>query len=209
MRGIVSRKSAPGVKGGKVQKKNRQTLSPDIYEHEFDELVVIRERPLKGYFHAVTPSDVRRWVRRIPEWAAVTDQVKAVVLTEGGDWAFGRYNNAGIIKIDAWPKRPEPLAERKDWLVERIWEASGSPWRSYDQPVALSRSEAKAFLLLGTFLHELGHHLDRITTRSGLDAANGEPFAIDYELRRQRELWDAYLEEFGAPKPLSSSRPTP
>lgn len=195
------RKSAPGVKGGKVQKKNRQALSPDIYEHDFEELVVIRQRPAKGYFHAVTPTDVRRWVRRIGDWTQIAPTVKAVVLTPGGDWCYGRYNNAGIIKIDAWPRSGEHFVpERKKWLVEQLgFDAPVQDASGRDGTLLFSRDQARAFLLMGTFLHELGHHLDRVTTRSKKDASNGEPFAIEYELRMQRELWSVFVEEFGPP----------
>lgn len=191
----MNRKSAPGVRDGRVQKKNRHTLSPDIYVHEFDSLVVKRLRPSKGYYHAVSPTDVREFIRLIPDWESASEGIKAVVLTPGGDWAYGRYHNAGIIKLDAWP-RNELLwvSGRKRWLIERI---------GLDVPesneVLLSPRQVRAFLLLGTFLHELGHHVDRMATRSRWDAANGEPAAIAYELRRQRELADIFFEQFGQP----------
>lgn len=189
----INRKSAPGVKDGKVQKKNRHALSPDIYEHEFDSLVVKRLRPSKGYYHAVSPTDVRRFIALIPDWAEASEGIKAIVFTPGGDWAYGRYNNAGIIKLDAWPK-VEPFwpSDRKEWLLEQI----GVQFTQEDG-VLLNPSQVRAFLLLGTFLHELGHHVNRMSTRSKWDAANGEPAAIAYELRRQRELLAPYLETFG------------
>src|SRR4051794_30495920 len=97
----AQRKSAPGVKGGTVQKKNRTALSPDIYVHAFDSLVIQRERPQRGFYHAVSPTDVRRWIARIPDWNSTSSGIEAVVLTSGGDYCFGRYNNAGIVKLDA------------------------------------------------------------------------------------------------------------
>lgn len=197
MRPIV-RKSAPGVRGGKIQKKNRTSLSPDIYVHDFESLVVQRVRPSKGCVHAVTPTDVRRFVALIPDWNEASQGLKAVVLTPGGDDCYGRYNNAGIIKLDAWPKSEETYVPvRKEWLIR----AMGIEAEHHDLGwfLRLSRDQIRCFLLLGTFLHELGHHLDRISTRSKADASNGEPYAIAYEMRRQRELWPAYCAEFGVP----------
>jgi hypothetical protein len=191
---LTARKSAPGVRDGTTQKKNRTTVSPDVYVHEFDSLVVQRIRPAKGFYHAVTPTDIRRFVRLIPDWARVAEQVKAVILTPGGDDCYGRYNNAGIIKLDAWPKNePVFVPARKGWLLSSIGvdHASGL--------VSLQPKQAKCFLLMGTFLHELGHHVDRVNTRSRADATNGEPFAIAYEHRVQQELWPAYCCEFGTP----------
>jgi hypothetical protein len=195
---LSARKSAPGVHGGKTQKKNRTALSPDIYEHDFESLVVQRIRPAKGFYHAITPTDVRRFVSIIPDWEHVSAGIRAVVLTPGNDHCFGRYNNVGIIKLDAWPKDEESyIPPRKDWLLRRM--AIDEPYCEFGYVLSLSRERVRCFLLMGTFLHELGHHIDRISTRSKADASNGEPFAIAYEMRRQQELWDAYCSEFGFP----------
>ncbi len=80
--------------------------------------------------------------------------------------------------------------DSKNWLLQKIDAPS-------TEGAILRSRQVHAFLLLGTFLHELGHHVDRISTRSQVDESNGEPFAIAYELRRQKELWPAYIEEFG------------
>lgn len=189
-------KSAPKVRGGKVQKKNRTALSPDIYVHEPEILVVHRTRPSKGFYHVVSPSDVRRFVGIIPDWDASGQGIRAVVLTPGGDDCYGRYNSVGIVKLDAWPKVDRQyVPTRKAWLMSRLGFEPDAEGDEY----LFSREQARCFLLLGTFLHELGHHVDRMNTRSKADSANGEPFAIAYELRRQQELWDAYVREFGCP----------
>jgi hypothetical protein len=46
-------------------------------------------------------------------------------------------------------------------------------------------------------LHELGHHHDRITTRSQRDAARGESYAEAYAMRYVEALWHRYFSEFG------------
>jgi hypothetical protein len=196
---LTARKSAPGSRGGKTQKKNRTALSPDVYVHQFESLVVQRVRPIRGSYHAVTPTDVRRFVSIIPDWDEVAAGIKAVILTPGGDDAYGRYNNVGIIKLDAW-RRDEPvfIPGRKEWLVRAMGihePDDGEGWE-----LVFSRDQVRCLLLMGTFLHELGHHVDRIQTRSKADASNGEPYAIAYEQRRQPELWEAYCAAFGFPK---------
>ncbi|RYG23660.1 hypothetical protein EON82_13340 [bacterium] len=197
---LSARKSAPGVRGGKTRKKNRTALSPDIYEHEFDRLVVQRIRPAKGHYHAVSPTDVRRFAALIPDWETVSEGIRAVVLTPGGDDCFGRYHNAGVIKLDAWPKvETAYVPPRKEWLMRQL--GIEEPHDDIGWFLHLSREQVRCFLLMGTFLHDLGHHIDRMTTRSKADASNGEPFAIAYEHRRQRELWEAFCREFGSPTP--------
>ncbi len=192
------RKSAPGVRGGKTQKKNRTSLSPDIYVHDFDSLVIQRLRPSKGFYHAVTPTDIRRFASLIPDWEEASEGIKAVVLTPGGDYCYGRYNNAGIIKLDAWPREETSyVPSRKEWLIRKMGVAEADSEVGWF--LRLDRNQVRCFLLLGTFLHELGHHVDRMTTRSKADASNGEPFAIAYEHGRQRELWEAFCREFGNP----------
>lgn len=92
------------MKNGKVQKKNRHRLSPDVYCHDTGEIVLQRNGPAKGFYHAVSVSDVKRFIAIIPDWDVLSHKLRAIILTSGGDWCFGRYNNAGVIKLDAWPK---------------------------------------------------------------------------------------------------------
>lgn len=182
-----------------MRKKNRTVLSPDIYVHEPDELLIKRTRPIAGHFHAVSATDVRRFVRLIDDWEEVASAVRAVILTPGGDYCYGRYNNAGIIKLDAWPKcGPHYVPSRKKWLIEQIGLGPMPEGQTY-MISDITKEQVRCYLLLGTFLHELGHHIDRMSTRSKLDAANGEPAAIRYEQMRQRELWKPYCGEFGHP----------
>jgi hypothetical protein len=46
-------------------------------------------------------------------------------------------------------------------------------------------------------LHELGHHHDRMTTRSQRYCGRGESYAEQYALRFADQLWDAYFKAFG------------
>ena len=58
---------------------------------------------------------------------------------------------------------------------------------------------ARAFQLLDVLLHEIGHHHDRMTTRSKVDAARGEDYAEEYARKYQSIIWDRYIETFGLP----------
>ena len=45
-------------------------------------------------------------------------------------------------------------------------------------------------------LHELGHHHDRITTRSKVRASRGDSYAEQYALRYADRIWDEYFRVF-------------
>jgi hypothetical protein len=49
-----------------------------------------------------------------------------------------------------------------------------------DWEVRWTEGQARAFQLLHVLPHELGHHRDRMTTRSRDRAARGEPYAERY-----------------------------
>ncbi len=63
-------------------------------------------------------------------------------------------------------------------------------WCHFDE------ASVKGFQLMHILLHELGHHHDRMTTKSQAEAARGEAFAEEYSLRRTDHLWNAYFREF-------------
>lgn len=46
-------------------------------------------------------------------------------------------------------------------------------------------------------LHELGHHHDRMTTRSQFESSRGENYAEQYALRYADGIWDEYFRLFG------------
>jgi len=59
-----------------------------------------------------------------------------------------------------------------------------------------TEEQAKAAQLLGTFLHELGHHVDRMGSRSQIEPGNGEPFAERFNREIAEQIWPAYTRVF-------------
>jgi hypothetical protein len=55
--------------------------------------------------------------------------------------------------------------------------------------------QARAFQLTYILSHELGHHHDRMTTRSWR-VARGEPYAEAYALDMMRAVWPEYVRRF-------------
>jgi hypothetical protein len=58
-----------------------------------------------------------------------------------------------------------------------------------------TEAQARAFMLLDVLPHELGHHRDRMTTRSGR-LGRGEPFAERYALDVLDRVWPIYTRHF-------------
>ena len=59
-----------------------------------------------------------------------------------------------------------------------------------------TENQARAFQLLHVLPHELGHHHDRMTNRSKLRIARGEPFAEDYAIRVMNGVFPFYTRRF-------------
>ena len=60
-------------------------------------------------------------------------------------------------------------------------------------------AQVRAYQLLHVFLHELGHHHDRITTKSRAETARGENYAEQYAFKHEALIWERYIERFGLP----------
>jgi hypothetical protein len=79
--------------------------------------------------------------------------------------------------------------------------AAGAEWPKSTPSSTLPFTEAtaRAYPLLHVFLHELGHHHDRMTTRPPKHSARGERFADDYAMPYPDRVWQRYLDTFGLP----------
>ena len=195
----MNRKSAPRVKRGRVQKKNNAALTPNYYTAAAPFPVIDRLRPGKGFRHLLTHRDVETFIELLPEWDDLATGLNAIVLAPGGD-DMG-WHEPGVIHICAWEAAlwwddttPEFVQDHRAFLdrlgvkVVRDGDRLVTQW---------TESQARAFQLLHIFLHELGHHHDRMTTRSRARAARGEQFAEQYARRNESAIWEAYVGTFG------------
>lgn len=193
------RKTTPGVKRGRVQRKNRPDLSPHYTHAQPGQPVIDRHRPGKGYRHLLLKRDIKRFLDLLPEWEELSRDLKAVVLAEGEPDCFG-WHMPGIVAVCAWSR--EIAGE---WYYEFVEEHAdvldrlqvGREKKS-ESTVHLNWTEqsAKGFQLMHVLLHELGHHHDRVTTRSQREASRGERYAEKYARDHGKKLWDAYFKAF-------------
>jgi hypothetical protein len=197
----MNRKTAPRVKGGAVQKKNNWAPTPDP-DRVRGIPSVVRLRPGPGYRHVLKRRDVVDFVALLPDWDQLAVGLESIVLAPGEADAMG-YHVAGAVHVCAWEEElwwhdtdPTFYDAHKDVLA-RLGVASEK--RGGRIMCRWTESQARAFQLLDVLLHELGHHHDRITTASRLDAARGESYAEAYARRYADLIWDRYCETFGLP----------
>lgn len=161
------RKTAPRVRDGRVQKKNRWERTEDPDDKLLSRLGITFETrsPGPGQRHVVTEIDVQRFVRCIPDWEAHAAGLRAIVLDDRED-CLGEYDPRGFIYLSSWE-------EDLFWLCERdFFEAHeptlrrlgvpSDPRPTGHVPLYFDESSARAFQLVHIFLHELGHHRDRM-----------------------------------------------
>ena len=164
----INRKSAPRVVGGRVQKKNDPEWTANYYTTAPASLVIDRQRPGQGCRHVLMQRDVKRFIRLTPDWPELSRGLNAIVLAPGEHSTNGSHT-PGVVHICAW---------------------EADLWINY----AVGHYEDHNLHIL---LHELGHYHGRMTTKSKVRAARGEPYAESYALAYELQIWDRYQEAFG------------
>ncbi|HLF85333.1 MAG TPA: hypothetical protein VI837_14260 [Blastocatellia bacterium] len=195
----VQKKTSPKVIGGKVQKKNNWAETPNYYNDAPPSLVIDRKRPGIGYRHLLKQRDIVDFIAILPDWAELSRGLNGIVLAPG-DWRIFGYHRPGVIHICAWDKDlwitlSKEGVEQERFFLERFGvdcEPNGD-----DVLCKFSEATARAHQLLATLLHELGHHHDRMTTRSKGCASRGEGYAEEYAKRYTDQIWARYLDTFG------------
>lgn len=195
----VKRKSSPKVIGGKVQRKDNRAITPDYYNSEQPLPVIDRKRPGPGYRHLLKQKDIVDFLDILPHWPELCRGLNAIVLAPGDCRVFG-YHVPGVVHICAWDKELWIRLSPEGYEQERFFlERMGVPCerRGGELMCKFTESTARAHQLLATLLHELGHHHDRITTKSKRRASRGESYAEEYAKKYTDEIWTRYLETFG------------
>src|SRR5690348_1356674 len=186
----MNRRTAPKVRGGRVQKKNNwaPTRPPD-------EIRLERRDPAYGCRHLITIAQLREFIELLPDWDEIALGLEAIVLDSDDD-SMG-WHLPGIVAICAWEQDLWWDETTPEWIAEHahLLELLGVERRG--KAVCWTEPQARVFQLLHILPHELGHHHDRMTTRSKAEAARGEPYAEAYANRALELLWPAYSARFG------------
>lgn len=196
----INRRSAPKVKNGRVQKKNNQTETGDYYNAEMPWLVIDRKRPGRGYKHLLSASDIKSFLQLVPQWEDFEGWLEAIVLEPGNEDRFGAHT-PGVILISAWPRDLWVVMSVQGLKDEKpLLDLLGVPYVINNKQnwvqCQFTATTARAHQLLGTLLHEIGHHVDHITTRAKIDSCRGEPYAKEYAWKTAQIIFDDYCRVF-------------
>jgi hypothetical protein len=196
----ANRRTATRIKDGRVQKKNNWNPDPkDYYVLSQSEIQLDRRAPGRGHRHLLTIAQLRSFIELLPDWEQAAVGLDAIVLDSGRDYMG--WHMPGIVAICAWEQElwwadadrgfEEDHRHLLDLLdVERVEAETGVEMRWTEE-------QARAFQLLHVLPHELGHHHDRMATRSKVRAARGEDYAERYAMRVLEVIWPQYAVRFG------------
>lgn len=198
----VHRRTALRVRSGKVQRKNRSKPTPTYYNTVQQAPVVDRRKPGPGYRHILGKRDVERFIALLPGWEELSRGLNAIVLAPGND-RYAGWHRTGLVAVCAWER--DLWQETCRWFHEEhqgVFDKLGVPSEATEDGYVLVKwtiSTIHAYQLTHILLHELGHHHDRMTTRSRRWVSRGESYAEAYALRYADRIWERYLDEFGLP----------
>jgi hypothetical protein len=92
------RKTAPGVRDGRVCRKNRWRREPDYTRGH--QIRVERLRPRPGFRHFVSPADVTAFLGLLPDWHELSVGLQRVVLSN--DTSCLGWHTPGTVALCAW-----------------------------------------------------------------------------------------------------------
>lgn len=197
---LGNRRTATRVRDGRVQRKNN--WSPDrgdYFARTQDEVRIDRRPPGAGFRHVLTVPQLRSFIALLPDWEEVAVDLDAVVLDEGQD-CMG-WHDTGVVAVCAWEQGLwwEDADRGFDDEHREIMDLLGVVRTTIGHRLQdrWTEEQARAFQLLHILPHELGHHHDRVTTRSRRRASRGEPYAERYARRVLDAVWPAYAQRFG------------
>jgi len=200
MHSSFNRRTATKVKDGRVQRKNRHRPTGH------DGYVLDRESPGRGFCHVVTKRDVQEFIDIVPEWQRFSERLERIVLASHSDGYDGQYlfyhrEETGAIFLHAWPEDlwmeiAKPYFDAHQAIYDRL---GVSYDRQKDSVMCrFTEAQARAFMLLHVFIHELGHHYDRIHQKH-LGSTKGEDHAERFATSRFEQLFPEYVRAFGHP----------
>ncbi len=200
------RKSTPKVRDGKVQRKNRAALTPNYWNTPQDRPDFDRQRAGSGFRHLLAKKQLYQFIDLLPDWPELSRGLNAVVLAPGAD-VLG-WHLPGIVAICAWDSNLEEVwdtdfVDDNREVLDRLgvdrepFHVDGHKIDASRQRCRFTEESARGFQLMDVFLHELGHHHDRMTTKSRVNASRGENYAEEYVRRYAEQIWNGYFDAFG------------
>ena len=190
------RRTATKVQNGQVQRKNNWEQSPHMFYTRQNEIEINRARPGKGYTHLFRQKDIHEFIKLIPHWEKHSFELDGIFLGHGDVDYLGCYSHS-VITLTAWDNDIIWENCRSKFVREhhKTLELLNIPYEQIDKDhyrVEFTVNSAKAFMLIHIFMHELGHHLDRMTSRRQEYCGRGEEFAENWALIHEAEMYERY-----------------
>jgi len=143
--------------------------------------------------------DIEAFIRLLPDWPELSCGLNAIVLAPG-EYSIGGWHTPGVVGVcaweaDLWIDYAVSHYEDHKAILERLGVRSHEIKNGV--MCEFTEAQARAYQLLHILLHELGHHHDRMTTKSKVRASRGEPYAEQYALAYEARIWEQYQEIFG------------
>jgi hypothetical protein len=188
------------VKNGRVLPARKLAPTPNYDNTPQEWPFIDRRKPGKGFRHVITVAEMRRFLELLPDWREISKGLNAIVLAAGDVDCMG-WHRAGVVAVCAWPRDmiqrwDSEFVSEHESILDRLGVARARENQCLTH-CDFNESTARGFSLMHIFLHELGHHHDRMSTRGQLDSARGEDYAEEYALRYSEQIWDAYFDSFG------------
>lgn len=192
-------RSSPRVKSGRQYRSERSSPAAPLHNAPRAYPQIVRQHPGPGHRHVLLVRHIRAFVAILPDWPALALGLNVILLAPARPGCDG-FHRPGLVAIRAQPRNlsqlvPNPayVAEHRD-LLDRL----GVPIEPTDQGHILHFTEntLRAYQLLHVFLHEVGHHHDRMTTQSQRRSSRGERFAELYARTHAHFIWSRYFESF-------------
>ncbi|MGV3661606.1 MAG: hypothetical protein ACO1TE_15570 [Prosthecobacter sp.] len=200
MPAAFTRRTATKVKDGRVRRKNRSR--PTGHEG----YVLDRRPPGHGFRHVVSKRDVQRFVELIPEWHRLSERLERIVLAAHDDcdgWhQFYWREETGAIYLcawreDLWIELTSSYFDAHAHIFKRLG-VSCDPPKDGAVMCRFTEEQARAYVLLHVFMHELGHHHDQVNQKHR-SSTKGEVYAENFANSRFDQLWPEYVRVFGDP----------
>ena len=190
-------RSFPRVKSGRQYRGERSWSVPRDRNSAGSFPQIYRKHPGVGHRHVLMVRHVRDFLSILPDWEALSVGLNAIFLAPERAGCDG-FHRPGLVAICAQPRNLSQLVLNPDYVHRHrdIFDRLGVPIEETEAGhlVHFTELTLRTYQLLHVFLHELGHHHDRMTTRSQRRASRGEGFAEIYARSRAEAVWARYFE---------------
>jgi hypothetical protein len=143
--------------------------------------------------------DIRAFLEILPEWPALAVGLNTILMAPPRPNCDG-FHRAGLVALCAQSRDLSKLIPNPDYVKRHrdIFDRLGVPIEPTPEGHILrfTPGAMRAYQLLHVLLHELGHHHDRMTTKSKRRSSRGERFAELYARSHGDFIWSRYFELF-------------